>query len=81
MSARRTSGIGSEILGAKRFYHNEEEFSDNFEKYVKNHPIKELMKKMLYIQDHPILAGVEPWKVTCKSAQVRENEDFVLRNG
>ena len=39
------------------------------------------MKKMLYIQDHPILAGVEPWKVTCKSAQVRENEDFVLRNG
>lgn len=81
MSARRTSGIGSEILGAKRFYHNEEEFSDNFEKYVKNHPIKELMKKMLYIQDHPILAGVEPWKVTCKSAQVRENEAFVLRNG
>ena len=37
------------IIAARRFYQNEDQYSDNFERYLQSNPIKELFKKRIYM--------------------------------
>lgn len=80
MTMRQLGLDGDPVLGAKRFYHTESQYCNNFEDFLKENPIKAEFKNRLYIHDLPIMAGVEPWKVIAKCAQLRTDPQFDISN-
>ena len=65
------------IIAAGRFYQNEDQYSDNFERYLQNNPIKELFKKRIYIRDLPLMPeSKDTYKVVSKSAEVVNDPQF-----
>lgn len=65
------------VIAARRFYQNEDQYSDNFESYLQSNPIKELFRKRIYIRDLPLMPeGKDTYKVVCKSAEVVNDPQF-----
>ena len=65
------------IIAARRFYQNEDQYSDNFERYLQSNPIKELFKKRIYIRDLPLMPeSKDTYKVVSKSAEVVNDPQF-----
>ena len=65
------------IIAAGRFYQNEDQYSDNLERYLQNNPIKELFKKRIYIRDLPLMPeSKDTYKVVSKSAEVVNDPQF-----
>lgn len=65
------------VIAAKRFYQKENQYSDNFESYLHNNPIKEIFKRRLYIRDLPLMPVIEDtYKVVSKSAEVVNDPQF-----
>lgn len=65
------------IIAARRFYQNEDQYSDNFEAYLKKNPIKEIFKKRILIRDLPLMPdSADTYKVVCKSAEVINDPQF-----
>ena len=80
MTMRQLSFDGSSILGMKKFYNSEEQFSDNFKKFLSDNPIKHEFLKRIYIHDLPLAVGCDPWHIIGKSAQVRNDPQFNISN-
>lgn len=68
MTMRQLSFDGSSILSMKKFYNSEEQFSDNFKKFLSDNPIKHEFLKRIYIHDLPLAVGCDPWHIIGKSA-------------
>lgn len=68
MTMRQLSFDGSSILSMKKFYNSEEQFSDNFKKFLSDNPIKHEFLKRIYIHDLPLAVGCAPWHIIGKSA-------------
>ena len=65
------------IIAARRFYQNENQYSDNFESYLQRNPIKEIFKKRIYIRDLPLMPeSKDTYKVVSKSAEVVNDPQF-----
>ena len=65
------------IIAARRFYQNEDQYSDNFERYLQSNQIKELFKKRIYIRDLPLMPeSKDTYKVVSKSAEVVNAPQF-----
>lgn len=65
------------IIAAGRFYQNEDQYSDNLERYLQNNPIKELFEKRIYIRDLPLMPeSKDTYKVVSKSAEVVNDPQF-----
>ena len=65
------------IIAARRFYQNEDQYSDNFERYLQSNQIKELFKKRIYIRDLPLMPeSKDTYKVVSKSAEVVNDPQF-----
>ena len=65
------------IIAAGRFYQNEDQYSDNFENYLQNNPIKEIFRKRIYIRDLPLMPeSKDTYKVVSKSAEVVNDPQF-----
>ena len=65
------------IIAARRFYQNEDQYSDNFERYLQSNPIKELFRKRIYIRDLPLMPeSKDTYKVESKSAEVVNDPQF-----
>ena len=67
----------AEHLVARRFYQNEDQYSDNFESYLQSNPIKEIFRKRIYIRDLPLMPeSKDTYKVVSKSAEVVNDPQF-----
>lgn len=65
------------IIAARRFYQNEDQYSDNFENYLQSNPIKEIFRKRIYIRDLPLMPeSKDTYKVVSKSAEVVNDPQF-----
>ena len=65
------------IIAARRFYQNEDQYSDNFESYLQSNPIKEIFRKRIYIRDLPLMPeSKDTYKVVSKSAEVVNDPQF-----
>lgn len=65
------------VIAAKRFYQNENQYSDNFESYLHRNPIKEIFKNRIYIHDLPLMPdSASTYKVISKSAEVVNDPQF-----
>ena len=65
------------VIAARRFYQNEDQYSDNFESYLQSNPIKELFRKRIYIRDLPLMPeSKDTYKVVSKSAEVVNDPQF-----
>ena len=65
------------IIAARRFYQNEDQYSDNFERYLQSNPIKEIFRKRIYIRDLPLMPeSKDTYKVVSKSAEVVNDPQF-----
>ena len=65
------------IIAARRFYQNEDQYSDNFESYLQSNPIKEIFRKRISIRDLPLMPkSKDTYKVVSKSAEVVNDPQF-----
>ena len=65
------------VIAAKRFYQNENQYSDNFESYLQRNPIKEIFKKRIYIRELPLMPdSTSTYKVISKSVEVVNDPQF-----
>lgn len=80
MTMRQLSFDGSSILGMKKFYNSEDQFSDNFKKFLSDNPIKHEFLKRIYIHDLPLAVGCDPWHIIGKSAQISNDPQFNISN-
>lgn len=65
------------IIAARRFYQNEDQYSDNFESYLQSNPIKEIFRKRIYIRDLPLMPkSKDTYKVESKTAEVVNDPQF-----
>lgn len=65
------------IIAARRFYQNEDQYSDNFESYLQSNPIKEIFRKRIYIRDLPLMPeSKDTYKVESKSVEVVNDPQF-----
>ena len=69
------------IQDAWFFYNNEAEMSANFEKYLKNQPVKQMHMGKMVIEDITLLQMVQPWKCTAKTAVYKGNPEFDIKAG
>ena len=74
----RELGINNDpVIAAKRFYQNEDQYSDNFEHYLQRNPIKEIFKRRIYIHDLPLMPdNADTYKIVSKSAEVVNDSQF-----
>lgn len=65
------------IIAARRFYQNEDQYSDNFENYLQSNPIKGIFRKRIYIRALPLMPeSKDTYKVVSKSAEVVNAPQF-----
>lgn len=64
------------LLDIKAFYHNEDQFSNEFVKYLSDNPIKHEFLKRIHIHDLPLAPKNEGWRIISKSAQIRNDPRF-----
>ncbi|MBQ7072873.1 MAG: hypothetical protein IJM89_05850 [Bacteroidales bacterium] len=70
------SPIRSDIL----FYKTEDEYSSNFEFYLKNNPIKEIYMSKIDVENLELMPTINPWKCYGKSAVYRGDPGFDIQN-
>ena len=80
MTMRELSMTTNPIRQANYFYHNEDEYSANFEKFIKKNPLKEIYMPKVAIENIPLLPQIEPWKCLAKSAIYRGHSRFDISN-
>lgn len=80
MTMRQLTLTANPILGLKRFYCNEDQFSNEFVKYLSNNPIKYELMKRIYIHDLPLFIEKDSWSIVSKSAQIRNDSMFNISN-
>lgn len=77
VTMRELSPKDNSVIAAKRFYHNEDQYSDNIERFLQKNPLKELFKKRISIRDLSLMPeSVDTYKVLCKSAEVMNDPQF-----
>ena len=70
MSLKQMTLTTEQILGIKKFYHNEDQFSNEFIKYLSDNPIKHELLKRIVIQDLPLSVENDSWRIVSKSARI-----------
>lgn len=80
MTMRQLTLTTDPILGIKRFYHNEDQFSNEFVRYLSDNPIKHEFLKRIYIHDLPLSIESDSWRIVSKSAQIRNDSRFNISN-
>lgn len=80
MTVKKLTLTIDSILGIKKFYQNEDEFSDNFFEYLSDNPIKHELMKRIYIHDLPLAICDDSWRIVSKSAQIKTNSKFNVSN-
>jgi hypothetical protein len=81
MTMRTMSKHDDPIQAARFFYNSEAGMSANFEKYLKNQPVKQMHIEKMVIDDIPLLPMVKPWKCTAKTAVYKGNPGFDISAG
>ena len=69
------------IRACKKFYYNEDGFSNNIEDYIANNPVKQIMLERIFISEKRILMGTEPWRFVSKYAELDNDPRFNISNG
>lgn len=80
MTERVLSATDNPVVDARFFYANEDEYSSNFEQYLKKNPVKELYMPKIVVEDITQLPITDPWKCTVKSAVYKGNPGFNISN-
>lgn len=80
MTERVLSATDNPVVDAKFFYTNEDEYSANFEQYLKKNPVKELYMPKIVVEDITQLPIIDPWKCRVKSAVYKGNSRFDMLN-
>jgi hypothetical protein len=80
MTERVLSATDNPIVDARFFYTNEDEYSTNFEQYLKKNPVKELYMPKIVVEDITQLPSINPWKCRVKSAVYKGNPGFDISN-
>ncbi len=80
MTERVLSATDNPVVDARFFYANEDEYSSNFEQYLKKNPVKELYMPKIVVEDITQLPIIDPWKCTVKSAVYKGNPGFDISN-
>lgn len=80
MTMRQLTLTTDPILGIKRFYHTEDQFSNDFVRYLSDNPIKYEFLKRIYIHDLPLSIESDSWRIVSKSAQIRNDSIFNISN-
>jgi len=81
MTMRELSMTDNPIRQIHQFYHNEAEYSANFEKYIQKNPVKEMYMSKVVVEDIPLLPQIDPWKCRAKSAVYKGHPGFDISNG
>ena len=81
MTMRELSKTDNPIRQIHQFYHNEAEYSANFEKYIQKNPVKEMYMSKVVVEDIPLLPQIDPWKCRAKSAVYKGHPGFDISNG
>lgn len=81
MTMRELSMTDNPIRHIRQFYHNEAEYSANFEKYIQKNPVKEMYLSKVLVEDIPLLPQIDPWKCQAKSAVYKGHPGFDISNG
>ena len=69
------------ILYLKNFYNNEDQYSDNFIKYLSKNPIKNEFLNRINIVDLPLMVLNNSWSIFSKSAQINNDPKFNINKG
>lgn len=80
MTERVLSATDNPVVDARLFYANEDEYSANFEQYLKKNPVKELYMPKIVVEDITQLPFIDPWKCRVKSAVYMGNPGFDISN-
>ena len=80
MTMRQLTLTIDPIIGLKKFYYNEEQFSNEFIKYLSDNPVKHEFLKRIYIHDLPLPILPKPWRIISKSAQINNDFGFNISN-
>lgn len=80
MTCRSIDLTSNTIVSMKRFYNNEDEFSDAFISYLSDNPMKKELLKRIYIHNLPMPRIFKSWSIYSKSAQVKNNPIFNISN-
>lgn len=81
ITMREMSWTDNPIKQARFFYHNEDEYSSNFEAYLQHNPVKEMYMTKVVVEDIPLLPQIDPWKCRAKSAVYKGHPGFDISNG
>ncbi len=76
MTTRQLTLPIDSIVGIRKFYSSEDQFSDEFAKYLSDNPVKHEFLKRIYIHDLPLPIGIDSWRSIAKSAQIRNDSRF-----
>ena len=80
MTMRQLTMKGDPILALKHFYYDEDQYSNNFQKYLSENPMKQEFLKRIYIHNLPLTPENDGWKIISKSAQLQNNPIFNISN-
>ena len=64
------------IVNARFFYNSEAGMSANFEKYLKEQPVKQIHIGKMVVEDIPQLTQLSPWKCTAKTVVYKGDPSF-----
>ena len=81
ITMRELSLTGNPIKQAQFFYNNEDEYSANFEQYLKKNPLKENYMPKVVVEDMTLMPNISPWKCYAKSAIYKGHPGFDIVNG
>lgn len=79
LNVRQLSASVNKVVDSKRFYNNEDEYSDRFMDYLSDNPVKALLSKRISIRDLPLTVeepGSDSWRIVCKLAQLDNDVRF-----
>ena len=80
---------GDSVSNIAKFYDSEDQFSDNFSDFLANNPLKEIHMRRIDIEDKlltpntgvlNLMPDMEGFKAISKSAQIKHDEQIILRN-
>ena len=80
MTMRQLTLTIDPIKRFKKFYYNEDQFSNEFIKFLSDNPVKHEFLKRIYIHDLPLAILPEPWRIISKSAQINNDSQFNISN-
>ena len=80
MTMRQLTLTIDPIKRFKKFYYNEDQFSNEFINFLSDNPVKHEFLKRIYIHDLPLAILPEPWRIISKSAQINNDSQFNISN-